>query len=121
MEVEAQKSAGNDKTPYHAIAKFLKAYYYYNLTSLMGDVPMSEAVKALDGTLQPKYDTQKEVFLQILKWLDEANTDFTALKANNNLTLKGDIYYAGNYDKWRKLVNTYKLRVLIALSKKVAN
>lgn len=121
MEVEAQKSAGNDKTPYHAIAKFLKAYYYYNLTSLMGDVPMSEAVKALDGTLQPKYDTQKEVFLQILKWLDEANTDFTALKASNNLTLKGDIYYAGNYDKWRKLVNSYKLRMLIALSKKDAD
>ena len=34
------------KTPYHAVAKFLKAYYYYNLTSMMGDVPLSEAVKA---------------------------------------------------------------------------
>ena len=67
MEAEAQKSSGTEKTPYHAIAKFLKAYYYYNLTSLMGDVPMSEATKALEGVLQPKYDTQKEVFLQILK------------------------------------------------------
>jgi Starch-binding associating with outer membrane len=121
MEVEAQKSSGNDKTPYHAVAKFLKAYYYYNLTSLMGDVPMSEATKALDGILQPKYDAQKEVFLQIIKWLDEANNDFTTLKTSNNLTLKGDIYYNGNYDKWRKLVNSYKLRVLISLSKKEAD
>lgn len=120
MEAEAQKSSGTEKTPYHAIAKFLKAYYYYNLTSLMGDVPMSEATKALDGVLQPKYDTQKEVFLQILKWLEEANTDFAYLKTTS-LTVKGDIFYNGNYDKWRKLVNSYKLRVLVALSKKEAD
>ena len=47
MEKEAEKIAGNTNTPYHTVAKFLKAYYYYNLTSLMGDVPLSEAVKAL--------------------------------------------------------------------------
>ncbi|RXK59358.1 SusD/RagB family nutrient-binding outer membrane lipoprotein [Lacibacter luteus] len=121
METEAQKSSGTDKTPYHAIAKFLKAYYYYNLTSLMGDVPMSEAAKALDGVLQPKYDTQKEVFLQIIKWLEEANTDFAYLKSSTNLTVKGDIFYNGDYDKWRKLANSYKLRVLISLSKKDAD
>jgi hypothetical protein len=121
MESEAFKSSGTDKTPYHAVAKFLKAYYYYNLTSLMGDVPMSEAAKALDGVLQPKYDTQKEVFLQVLKWLEEANTDFAYLKSNTNLTIKGDIFYKGDYDKWRKLANTYKLRILIALSKKDAD
>lgn len=121
MEAEAQKSSGTDKTPYHAVAKFLKAYYYYNLTSLMGDVPMSEAAKALDGTLQPKYDTQKEVFVQILKWLEEANTDFAYLKSSTNLLIKGDIFYSGDYDKWRKLVNSYKLRVLVALSKKEAD
>jgi hypothetical protein len=121
METEAAKAAGNDKTPYHAIAKFLKAYYYYNLTSLMGDVPMSEAVKALDGTLQPKYDKQKDVFLQVLKWLEEANTDFQTLQTNNDLSLKGDIFYNGDFAKWRKLVNTYKLRILISLSKKEAD
>ncbi len=121
METEAEKAAGNNKTPYHAIAKFLKAYYYYNLTSLMGDVPMSEAVKALEGTLQPKYDKQKDVFLQVLKWLDEANTDFQTLQASSDLSLKGDIFYNANYAKWRKLVNTFKLRILVALSKKDAD
>src|SRR5215510_3701182 len=37
MEKEAEKIAGNTSTPYHTVAKFLKAYYYYNLTSMMGD------------------------------------------------------------------------------------
>ena len=35
--------------------------------------------------------------------------------------LKGDIFYNGDYAKWRKLVNSYKLRILIALSKKEAD
>ena len=34
---------------------------------------------------------------------------------------KGDIFYNGNFAKWRKLVNSYKLRILIALSKKEAD
>lgn len=118
MEKEAEKSAGNVKTPYHAIAKFIKAYYFYNLTSLMGDVPMSEAIKAADGVLQPKYDKQKDVFVQILKWLDEANTDFENLRTTNNTSLKGDIYYQSNFMNWQRAVNSFKLRVLIALSKK---
>jgi hypothetical protein len=53
-----------------------------------------------------------------LKWLDEANTDFETLLAKKDASLKGDIFYNGNYAKWRKLVNAYKLRILIALSKK---
>ncbi len=120
MEKEASKASGNDKTPYHAIGKFLKAYYFYNLTSLMGDVPMSEAVKGLES-LKPKYDSQKQVFLQIIQWLDEANADFEALRVANNNTLKGDFFYDGDFMKWRKLANTFKLRILIALSKKEAD
>lgn len=120
MEKEAEKVSETTTTPYHTVAKFLKAYYYYNLTSLMGDVPLSEAIKASEGSLQPKYDSQKEVFLQILTWLEEANNEFQTLQAGTD-ELKGDIFYDGDYAKWRKLVNTYKLRILIALSKKEAD
>ena len=123
MEAEATKAGGASVNPYSAIGKFLKAYYYYNLTSLMGDVPLSEAVKGLDGQFSPKYDDQKSIFLQIIKWLDEANDDFAALTANNDVTLSSasDIFYNGSFIKWRKLVNTFKLRVLIGLSKKSAD
>ena len=117
MEKEAEKASGNAATPYHAIGKFLKAYYFYNLSSMMGDIPLSDAAKGGEA-LQPKYDSQKEVFMQILKWLDETNTEFETLRANNDLTLKGDFYYNNDFTKWRKLVNSFRLRVLIALSKK---
>ena len=116
MDEEAVRLAGSDKTAYHAIGKFLRAYYFYNLTSLMGDVPMKDAVKGAE-LLQPTYDTQKDIFLQVLKWLDEANNDFKDLK-DKKAEVQGDIFYEGDFDKWRKISNVFKLRVLIALSKK---
>jgi hypothetical protein len=39
------------------------------------------------------------------------------LIAANDLSLTGDFYYNNNLTKWRKAVNTFKLRVLISLSK----
>jgi hypothetical protein len=123
METEAVNAGASAVNPYSAIAKFLKAYYYYNLTSLMGDVPMAEAIKGLDGQFIPKYDDQKAIFLQILSWLTEANDDFEALLSKNDisLTAASDIFYGGDLLKWRKLVNTFKIRALISLTKKAAD
>ncbi len=123
METEALNAGAAKVNPYSAIAKFLKSYYYYNLTSLMGDVPMSEAIKGLDGQFIPKYDEQKAVFMQVIQWLDEANDDFASLltKEEKTLTASSDIYYGANLAKWQKLVNTFKLRVLISLSKKAGD
>ncbi|MBC7888149.1 MAG: SusD/RagB family nutrient-binding outer membrane lipoprotein [Ferruginibacter sp.] len=123
METEALNVGAPAVNPYSAIAKFLKSYYYYNLTSLMGDVPMSEAIKGLEGQFSPKYDDQKAVFSQILRWLDEANDDFSDLniKKDKSLVAASDIFYGGDLTKWQKLVNTFKLRILISLSKKVTD
>jgi hypothetical protein len=123
MEVEAKKIPGTgDLNPYSAAAKFLYAYYYYNLASLMGDVPQKDALGGLEGVYAPKYDSQKEIFLQMIKWLDEANDDFgkliTAPSPAGSTFLNDDFFFKADYTKWRKLVNAFKLRVLIALSKK---
>ncbi|HEX4849903.1 MAG TPA: SusD/RagB family nutrient-binding outer membrane lipoprotein, partial [Puia sp.] len=61
--------------PYEAIGRFVTAYYFYNMTSLMGDVPQ---VQALEGTsnFTPNYTPQKQVFQYVLSELDSANSDF---------------------------------------------
>ena len=87
------------------------------MTNLVGDLPMTEALKGLD-TPNPKYDSQKDIYLQIIKWLDEANADLAGLIAAGNKTLDGDIYFNNDLSKWQKAVNTFQLRVLISLSKK---
>lgn len=115
MEAEATKSVPAPN-PYTAIGKFLRAYYLYDLTMHLGDIPASEALKGLEN-LTPKYDTQKEVFGQILSYLEQANDEITLLK-NTNYVLSGDFYYQNNLSKWQKAVNAFKLRVLIQLSMK---
>ena len=82
MEEEAAKSIPAPNA-YRALGKFLRAYLFYNLTMQTGDIPLSEALKSLNN-IAPKYDTQKEVFKQILTWLEEANTDMTGLITKGN-------------------------------------
>lgn len=100
---------------YVALSKFFRAYYFYNLTLTFGDVPYGEALKGETGeNYAPKYDSQKEVFLGILKELEEANL----LLTDNTEVIAGDIIFGGNALKWRKLVNSFRLKVLMTLSKK---
>lgn len=117
MEAEAKTAGAADVNPYSALGKFFRAYFYENMTKRVGDVPLSEALQG-QTDLAPKYDSQKAVYVQILKWLDEANTDITAVIARGDNTLAGDFYLGNDLRKWQKVINTFKLRVLVSLSKK---
>jgi len=120
MEEEAIAGGAKDINPYSALGKFFRAYFFYEMTMRVGDLPMKEALAGIEN-LTPKYDTQKEIFIQVLKWLEEANTDFSAVIAEANSTLLGDFYFNNDLRKWQKVVNTFRLRVLISLSKKAAD
>ncbi|MBC7509250.1 MAG: SusD/RagB family nutrient-binding outer membrane lipoprotein, partial [Ferruginibacter sp.] len=109
---------------YKAIALVYKSWAYSIITDLYGDVPYSEASKAADGILQPKFDKQKDIYIQIFKDLDSANALFNTSKA---LTFGGDILYNANslsggtntgLVKWKKFCNSLKLRLLLRLSKR---
>ncbi len=119
MENEALSRGSAALNPYEAVGRFVRAYYFYNLTSMFGDVPQEEALQGV-ANQSPAYTPQEKVFQYVLAELDSANTDFASLIASNDnsLSTKQDIFYAGNLVKWQKLVNTFKLRVLVSLSKK---
>lgn len=117
MEIESEK-AGTVGAPYTALAKFFRAYFFTRLTEKFGDIPMSEALQgASNGNFKPKYDNQKQVYQQILQLLEESNTLLTPLVAEG-ISVDGDFYFDGNLAKWQKLVNSFKLRVLMSLSKR---
>jgi hypothetical protein len=104
-----------DKDAYTGLFLFLKAHRLFDLTIALGDIPYSEALKALDGITSPKYDTQKDVMRQILDDLDAAYDHFS--KATRNFA--GDItHFKGNLEKWKRTVSMYQLKILINLSKK---
>ncbi len=122
MEHEAITRGMAALNPFEAVGRFVRAYYYYNLTSMFGDVPLTQALESVKNST-PAYTTQEQVFLYVLNELDSANNDLNALIAanDNSLSPAQDLYYAGSLNAWQKLVNTFKLRVLVSLSNKVAD
>jgi hypothetical protein len=116
MEDEAKRIQLPAVNSYSALAKFLKAYFFTQMSLQMGDIPMKDALKGLD-VLTPAYDSQKDIFKQAFDWLEGANTDLASLQGSEN-NLEGDIYLGNDLLKWQKVVNVYRLRLLIHLSKK---
>ena len=102
---------------YHGLAKFFRAVLFSQLTEIYGDIPYSDALGALDGNTKPKYDTQEQVYAGVLNELEEANSILDDSKGN----IGGDIIYGGKASQWKKLVNVFRLRLLIHLSKKESN
>lgn len=120
MEEEATRSGAEAVNPYSALGKFFRAFFYDQMSKRVGDLPMSEALKGI-GEVTPVYDTQKAVYVQILKWLEESNTELAALIAKGQTSVAGDFYYGGDLKKWQKAVNALQLRTLLTLSKKDAD
>jgi hypothetical protein len=109
---------------YRAIALVYKAWAYSILTDLYGDVPFSQATKATENVFQVAFDKQKDIYVQVLKYLDTANVLFDDTKA---LTYGGDMLYNANalsggkntgIQKWKKFTNSLKLRLLLRISKR---
>lgn len=120
MEEEALKTGAAAVNPYSALGKFLKAYYFVRMTQRVGDLPLNDALKGLEQDA-PVYDTQKDIYLHVFNWLDEANAELIGLIAAADKSLAGDIYFNNDLSKWQKAVNTFTIRVLISLSKKEAD
>ncbi|WP_126245681.1 SusD/RagB family nutrient-binding outer membrane lipoprotein [Chitinophaga rhizosphaerae] len=118
MEEEANRLGGDENKPYLIIAKLLKAWCYYDMTMKFGDVPMSEAMKSGEDNFTPKYDAQKAVFRQCLALLETANSEMHAyITSARRGNFKGDFMMGGKPERWQKLINSARLRVLITLSK----
>lgn len=126
MEGLARTATGTDNNPYHALGLFLRAYFFVGMSEKVGDLPMTEALKGV-ANIAPKYDTQKDIFKQSIKWLDTANTILASALSAGFKEFSGDFYFNPSDNassaraalvQWQKVVNSYKLRVLIELSKR---
>jgi len=127
MESAATVAGGAAINPYEAMGKFFRAYFFSKMSLERGDIPMTQALQGLKN-LTPVYDTQKAVMIQCLAWLESANSDLTQLIANPTVggtglgsTLGGDIFYSNSLTQWQKVVNTFRIRLLLELSLQAAD
>ncbi|OQP44574.1 hypothetical protein A4H97_09405 [Niastella yeongjuensis] len=117
MEEEVMKGGAAALNPYTTLAKFFKAYFFTKMSLAMGDLPMTNALQGR-ANFTPDYESQKKIFQQSLLWLDSCNNELAQLIAVNDNTLERDFYYGNDLSKWQKLVNTYRIRLLLHLSKR---
>jgi hypothetical protein len=94
-----------------AIARILKAYYFWTITDRWGDVPYSTALK---GDPNVTYDTQESIYKDLIKELTEA----VAQAVSTGGAIKGDIAYNGDMGKWKKLANSMRMLMALRLSKR---
>lgn len=104
------------ESTYRALGHFIRAYTFFNLTLAVGDIPYSEALRGEEGIINPKYDTQKEVFIGILSELDSAAKYF-----GSGRNFDGDPVYKGKIAKWQAASNSLSLKVLTHLWKKTSD
>jgi hypothetical protein len=124
LDAQAVKQLGTKQNPYSALAKFFRAYIFVWQAQRVGDTPAAQAGQGL-ANLTPAFDSQKAVYARSLAMLDTANTMLGGT-LTGAAQYSGDIYYAGlpatsQLAQWRKVVNSYRLRVLISLSKRAAD
>jgi hypothetical protein len=110
---------GNQKF-YTAVGQIMRSFWYGFMTSLWGDMPYSEAMKASAGNFTPVYDAQKDIFKGILADLESANTLLTSVTSVDGAA-SADIMFQGDVMKWRKFANSLQLRYLMRLSEKLTD
>ena len=100
---------------YQAVALTLRAFWMDQLTAIFGYVPFSEAFLLRDQNInKPKFDSPKDIYAQLIKDLDYANSLY---KTSMNLSNTGkDKLYNGDTKKWQKFTNSLMLRILMRLS-----
>ncbi len=119
MDAKAVQQFGTKQNYYSALAKFFRAYIYVWQAQRVGDTPTAQAGQGASN-LTPAYDTQKAAYARSLAMLDSANTILGSLPAGS-INTSGDIFANTSGFQWRKVVNSYKLRVLISLSRRAAD
>lgn len=97
-----------------AAAMVMRVYAFQMLVDTYGPIPYTESGQLTDGIVYPKYNTEKEIYTQLLASLKEANSLF------NNAAIQkigvGDLIYSGNVAKWKKFCNSLRLRLAIRMS-----
>jgi len=117
------KSKANGETFYQGIALIMQSLNYQMAVDMFNDIPYSQALNP--SVIAPKYDKAEDVYLDLLKKIDQGITLIKAADEAKNFNLSnGDILKsstslntaANRKLKWAKFGNTLKLRLLIHMS-----
>ena len=116
VDIMQKKAAVRNETYFLGIGKVLKVIGFHQLVDQFNNVPYTKAFD-LGGNILPPYDKAEDIYTDLFVQLDEAQDLITNATVGANLKLgEADILFKGDKLKWRKLINTLRLKLLIRQS-----
>lgn len=108
---------GNDNPYYAGMARVLTAINLGNAADFWNDVPYNESFRGDEGIIQPSYQTQEEIYVEIQNMLTQALSDFDQPE-NSNIYIPGsdDFIFGGDVNSWKTITNVLKARFALRLS-----
>ncbi len=104
------------------VALILRSLIAQIITDTYGNVPYSQAgllpLQENEWEFTPKYDNQKDIYIDLLRSMEEANACFEKSGASN-FNSRYDYMFNGDIDKWQRFGNSLYLRILMRISNKV--
>lgn len=97
--------------------RIIRCYILMTLVDMYGDIPYSEALQG-NVNLTPKFDKSEDVYVGVYNELNQAIADLNKTNTNIEALQERDLYYGdaisgkGDKDKWIKVANTLKLKML---------
>ncbi len=111
--IEASKKEGKNLS--QGVALTWSVYLWQMAVDQWGDIPYTEALQAEEGNNTPAYDKPVDIYTDLFKKIEEANTLLGTPNAADNLG-DGDLIYNGDVTKWQEFANAIHLRMAMRLS-----
>ncbi|MGE8426509.1 MAG: SusD/RagB family nutrient-binding outer membrane lipoprotein [Sphingobacterium sp.] len=104
---------------YQGISLILDAWVSSLITDMYGDVPYTDSNKGYsDSNLTPVFDKQADIYADIFRKLEEANTLLKGKVAVESTNLAMDPIFNSDPAKWQKFGNSLYLRLLLRIAHK---
>lgn len=116
LERLRKQAINNGHVNYEAIAMIMEAWVFSNLTDLYGDIPYSESLKGSEGILYPKYDSQQDIYNDLVIKLKDAAAKIDVLQTAGKVDGASDIFCQGDMLKWKRFANSFRARIYIRMS-----
>lgn len=101
IDLIIEDATANNKNWYIGVAYAIRAWSWQTSTDVYGEMILEQAWEPNRYVFD--YDTQDEVYAEVVRLCNQALVYLDMNDATNSLA-KGDLVYAGNRDKWKKFV-----------------
>ena len=113
QDIIAQLESEGDSGTHMGMARIMRVFIFHRITDLYGDCPYSEAGQGyINGILTPKYDSQQDIYMDMLKELEEA----VAQISGDGALGSADVIYGGSAAHWKAFGNSMMLRLAMRLT-----